>query len=213
MRRALSVVARAFRLWWRDFALLVILNLAWLALQIPIFTGPPATAAVYVLARRLAREETVRPRDVWVAMQALFWPAWRWGALNIVIVAVIVVNFAAYREASGGLWTALRLVWGTAALLWCAVNLVYWPFWLAQEDKRLTTTLRNGLLLYLKAPGFGLTLLLVCALIIGLSVSTTIPAAAGLMVWLALISVLAVETELTPSQDADHAAAANTKSA
>ena len=54
MVEALNVVGRAFKAWWREWPLLMLLNLAWLALQIPIVTGPPATAAMYVMARRVA---------------------------------------------------------------------------------------------------------------------------------------------------------------
>jgi hypothetical protein len=201
MRRALSVIGRAFQLWWRDFALLIGLNLAWLALQVPVFTGPPATAAAYVVARRLAREETVTPRDAWQALRSFTRPAWRWGALNLLFAAAVLVNFIAYREYTGGLWTALRIVWGVAALLWFGVNLFYWPFWLAQEDRRMATTLRNALLVYLKSPGFGLTLLLACAALIVISVLVTIPLAVGLMMWLALIGTLAVEAELKPGRN------------
>jgi len=196
MSEALRVTGRAFRLWWGQMLLFMVLNLAWLALQIPIVTGPAATAAMYVVARRAADGELVGPRDAWRALRAMLWPALGWGALNLLLAVVICVNFIVYGSAPGLAWAALRLAWGTLATLWFAMNLFYWPFWLAQTDRRLVLAFRNALLLYLKAPGFGLTLLLLCTALIIVSVLVTLPLAVALMSWLALIGVLAVDSAL-----------------
>jgi uncharacterized membrane protein YesL len=176
--------------------LLMVLNVAWLALQVPVVTGPAATAAMYAVARQIAEGELVEARDAWRALRRLFWPALGWGALNLLIAAAVIVNFAVYGNSPGLGWAALRLAWGAIAVLWFALNLFYWPFWLAQHDRRLTITYRNALLLYLKAPGFGLTLMIVCAVLIVASVAVTLPLAVTLMGWLALIGVLAVEAAL-----------------
>jgi len=196
MLEALKVVGRAFAAWWREWPLLMLLNLAWLVLQVPIITGPPATAAMYVMARRVADGELVSPKQAWQSLRDMFRPAWGWGALNAVIVIVLIGNFVAYGTTPGLGWAALRLAWGSIATLWFALNLFYWPFWLAQADRRLVTTLRNALLMFLKAPAFGLTLLLVCAALVLVSVAVTLPFAATLMSWLALIGVLAVDAAL-----------------
>jgi len=174
----------------------MLLNVAWLALQVPIITGPPATAALYVIARRITAGEMVGPRDAWRALRDMFWPAWAWGAINGVIVLAVVVNFVAWGAQPGLGWAALRLAWGSIATLWFGLNLFYWPFWLAQTDRRLVTTLRNALLMFLKAPGFCLTLLVLCAALVVVSVAVTLPLAAGLATWLALIGVLGVDAAL-----------------
>ena len=196
MIEAIRVIGRAFRLWWGELVPLTLLNLAWLALQVPIVTGPPATAAMYAVARRVADGELASLRGAWQALRQMFWPAWVWGALNAVIVVLVCVNFIVYGAAPGLGWAALRLAWGAIALLWFAANLFYWPFWLAQSDRRAMLTWRNALLLYFKAPSFGLTLLVLCALLIFAAVAITLPLAVALMAWLALIGVLAVDTAL-----------------
>src|SRR5216683_1221340 len=96
MLDALRVVGRAFSLWWGELLLLTVLNLAWLVLQIPIVTGPPATAAIYAIARRIADGELVGAKDAWLSLRQMFWPAWGWGLLNGIMAVVIVSNFAAY---------------------------------------------------------------------------------------------------------------------
>jgi uncharacterized membrane protein YesL len=193
MSKALSITLSALRLWWDEFMLLTLFNLVWLALQMPIITGPPATAAMYAVARRLADDEFIEPRHGWEALRQMFWPALKWGAANAVIVVVTIGNFWAYRNAPGLLWMTLRLLWGAIALIWFVLNLFYWPFWLAQSDRRMRTTLRNCAVFLLKAPVFGLTLALVSILLIVVSVLITLPLAVSLMAWLALIGVLAVD--------------------
>lgn len=198
MVKALSVTAHALRLWWGELMLLIFFNLVWLALQIPIVTGPPATAAMYAIARQLADGELIGPRHGLEALRRMFAPAWVWGAINLLIVGVLVSNFWLYQPASGLLWTGLRLVWGLIGLAWFAVNLFYWPFWLAQDQHSPQLTFRNSFLFLGKQPGLALTLMLISALLIVISVLTTLPLAAALMSWLALIGVLAVDEALRP---------------
>ena len=165
MTRAFSIIGQMFRLWWQELILLIFFNLIWLALQIPIVTGPPATAAMYVVARHLADGELIEPRHGLNALRKMFAPAWIWGALNLLIVGVLVGNFWSYQSASGWLWTGLRLVWGMIALGWFAINLFYWPFWLAQEKHSLQLTFRNSFLFLAQRPGLALTLVLISALL------------------------------------------------
>jgi len=203
MTRAFSIIGQAFRLWWQEFMLLIFFNLIWLALQIPIVTGPPATAAMYVIVRQLANGELIGPRHGLIALRRMFAPAWTWGAVNLLIVGVLVSNFWLYQTATGWLWMGLRLVWGVIALGWFAINLFYWPFWLAQEQHSLQLTFRNSFLFLAKRPGLALTLMLISVLLIVVSVLTTLPFAAALMAWLALIGVLAVEEALHPHNEDD----------
>ena len=183
--------------------LLIFFNLIWLALQIPIVTGPPATAAMYVIARQLADGELIEPRHGLNALRRMFAPAWVWGALNLLIVGAVAGNFWFYQSATGWLWIGLRLVWGVIALGWFAINLFYWPFWLVQEQHSLGLTFRNSFLFLAKRPGLALTLMLMSALLIVVSVLTTLPLAMALMAWLALIGVLAVEEALHPHDEDD----------
>jgi len=203
MTRAFSIIGQALRLWWREFMLLIFFNVLWLALQIPIVTGPPATAAMYVIARQLADGEIIEPRHGLDALRRMLGPAWIWGVINLVIVGVLVGNFWLYQSATGWLWIVMRLVWGTIALGWFAVNLFYWPFWLAQEQHSPQLTFRNSLLFLAKQPGLALTLVFVSAVLSVVSVITTLPFATALMAWLALIGVLAVEEALHPHDEDD----------
>lgn len=92
----------------------------------------------------------------------------------------------------------MRVVWFVILGLWGALNLFYWPFWLAQADKSMRTTYayancgRFLLLNFLPV----LVLLLVVAVLTFVSVQTTVPFGVGLMVWVTLIAETAVAQSL-----------------
>jgi uncharacterized membrane protein YesL len=68
-------VSLAARLLWRRLPLLVLANILWLLLSLPIVTWPAATAGLFFLAGRVVREELdgdpdeARLRDFWDGVQ------------------------------------------------------------------------------------------------------------------------------------------------
>ena len=151
---------------------------------------------MYVLARRALDDELIGPGDGWSALRRMFLPAWKWGLVYLVLIVVLVINFWGYRDVVSQGWSIIRLLWIVIALGWYTLNLFYWPFWLAQSDRRMVNTLRNCLVLVHKSPGYALILAVLCALLIAASVLTILPLAIALMAWLALIGTLAVEEAL-----------------
>ncbi len=204
--RASAVVGQAFRVWWGDFMLLLLFNIAWLALQFPVFTGPVATAAMYVIARRIVDGELTEPRHGREALRNMLWPGLQWGALNLAVVLVVVGNFWAYREAVGPMWVLFRLTWATAGLGWLVVNLFYWPFWLVAQDRTVRNTLRNSAIFVMRRPGFALGVALISAVLIVVSILVVLPMAAAAMAWIALIGVLAVDEEVSGPREPVHQA-------
>ena len=111
MTSPLYIVSRAFRVWWQEVVVLLVLNAVWFVLQIPVITGPPATAVVYAMTRRSLDGEYWNLRDAWRAFRDLFWPAWRWGLLNLTVWTAGIWNLVAYWHAPGAPWFGLRLLW------------------------------------------------------------------------------------------------------
>ena len=196
MLKAFKFFGRTVSLWWREWMHFTLLNLAWLALQVTIIAGPPATAAMYIVARRVADDEYLDMGYYWQMLRPMFWPAWKWGAVNLLVVVALVGNFWFYQSTNGPLAIVLRVVWATIALYWFIANLFYWPFWLAQEDHRMLITYRNCLLLLAKRPVLILTISVLCAVLIVASILTTLPLAVLLMIRLAFIGVLVVKDEV-----------------
>jgi hypothetical protein len=185
-------------LWWQEFILLTVFNLAWFGLQLLIVTGPPATAAMYAICKRVVEGDLIELQHGWEALRDSFVPAWKWGLPNLIIAVVVVGNFSAYHDAPGVGWAALRLVWAVVAVTWFSANLFYWPLWLAQEDRSFRTTVRNCFVYLAKQPVLAFSVVVISAILTFVSLAFTLPLAVGLMAWLALMGILAVEVEVKP---------------
>jgi uncharacterized membrane protein YesL len=196
MIRAFRLTGRAIALWYDELFVLMILNLAWFLLQLPIVTAPAATAAMYVVAKKVVEKDYLELRSILPDLQRMFFPGITWGFANMLVIGVIVINFITYQDASGWTWGILRIVWGLVVLLWLGANLFYWPFWLAQTDRRLVTTYRNSFILLLKKPGLTLPLLAISITLAVVGTILIVPLVMVLISWIALIGVLAVEEAL-----------------
>ncbi|MCK4488747.1 MAG: hypothetical protein KAU23_00720 [Anaerolineales bacterium] len=196
MIKPFSVIIHALRLWWRDWIGMILLNILWFALQIPIVTGPPATAVLYTIAQRSYEDENWELQELWPLLRELFWPAWRWALPNGLFLGVMAVNLYAYQSAEGIGWQFLRLFWGMLLAAWLALNLFYWPFWLNQEDKSLSATYANCGRFFLLNPLPAIILVVFCAGLVVVSVLITVPLAAGAVCLLAVVGITAVQGSL-----------------
>ena len=193
---ALRVLGHASRLWWKEWIGLILLNILWVVLQVPLVTGPPATAVLYAIARKVYDDEVWELPDLWGDLRRLFWPAWRWALPNLLLGGILIWNFYAFQAVQGGVWSALRLAWATLLLLWFMLNLFYWPFWLAQEEKSVRLAYANSGRFLLRYGWTALFLALVGGLVLTVSVWTAVPLSAGAVCWLALVGETAVRRSL-----------------
>jgi uncharacterized membrane protein YesL len=196
MPDSLGVLKDAFAHWWAEIIQFAFLNVIWLGCQLIVIPGPPATATMYAVARRLAEGEVLSPRDVWTDFKGVFWRAWQWGLANLAVTVIALGNFYAYRDFSGLGWGLLKLLWGAVLLAWLLMQVFYWPFFYEQEDRSLRTTLANSARLLLANPGFGLFIGLLSLALAVAGVLLGIPLGIALMAWLALIGTYAVRNRL-----------------
>src|SRR5947207_5523526 len=101
MRRVLAVIGRALRQWWQEPFLWILMNIGWLVMQVPILTGPAATAAMVSLARKAAQGDYLSPREGLIEMQRLFIPALKWGVLTALILGAVAGNLYLLGRAQG----------------------------------------------------------------------------------------------------------------
>ena len=200
MIKPLHVIGQAVRFWWREWIGMIFLNFMWVLLQIPIITGPPATAVLYAITQRVYEDDLWGTKDLWPQLRRLFWPAWRWAALNFLILLIFSVNFYAFWNATWTGWAIIRMSWLMLAVIWLSLNMFYWPFWLSQEDKSMRTTYENCGRFILQNPGPALFLVIFCAILLFASVLTTLPILIGMVSLLALIGTTAVRNSLELQQ-------------
>ena len=140
----LRLLPRAIRLWWREFAFLMLLNFIWLVCQLTIVLGGPATAALVYVARRVADRELVGLDDFWHGLRHNFTAGLKWSLAQILVYGVLAFNLWFYAGQSGLAVLSLRYAWTIMALIWFAINLYYWPLHFEQADRRFRTTLANA---------------------------------------------------------------------
>jgi uncharacterized membrane protein YesL len=196
MSQTWNAVRRAAARWYQESFEFILLNIGWLILQIPLITGPAATAAMYATAQRALHGESVSIRTAVQDAQRLFSPSLKWGTLNLLIGIALAVNFIVYAQSDGMIWSVLRALWAGIGIGWFVLNTFYWPFWLEQNKPTLRQTLFNCLLFVVKRPIHAITSAGLTLILILVSMVLTLPLGAGLMSWVALIGTATVDQEL-----------------
>lgn len=190
------IMAHATRQWWYHFTTLILVSVVWTFLSILIVTLPLATAVLFAFSRRSYEGEYWDWQDVRNDFRQLFWPSLRWGMLNAAVIALGFFNLYFYRNAPGLGWQAMRSLWVIMLAVWLGLNLFFWPFWLAQDDKGLGLTLANCGRFWLLHPAVALICTLACSLILALSVYFVVPILLGTLPWVAFIALAAVDHAL-----------------
>ena len=143
-----GAIQAAWRGWWREIFVLTGLNLLWTVAAFSIIALPPATAAMFNVARQvLANDSFINWQTFWQPFRRYWRAAWGWGLVFFALAGVAAANLWIYRDAPGTVWTVLRWLWATVLVLWVIVNLFFWPFWFAEDiaHRKLRTTWRNAL--------------------------------------------------------------------
>lgn len=158
-------VSTAATLFWRHLGMLVVANILWLLLSLPILTWPAATAGLFNLVRRVVQEELdASPHD---ANLGDFWNGFRqyWlrssvlSAIDLAGVGVIAVALIFY-----GSRTQEPLRWlvgpiGLVGLAWLTAQLYVYPLLLQRPGSRPWQIMREALYVALGYPLSSLSLL------------------------------------------------------
>ena len=153
--RAADLLRPAFKrsIWstYDHIGLLVLANLLWVALCLPVATAPAATAGLFHLARQIARGKDVSLRDFFVGFRGRFFPAFKVGLVDLAALLVLWVNIDFYSHMRGGavipgMILAAAMVWVAAFFLLMHVHLH--PL-LAGGESSLRQLLRKSALLTL----------------------------------------------------------------
>jgi uncharacterized membrane protein YesL len=160
-----TIVSTAARIFWRRLGLMVLANLLWLLMSLPIVTWPAATAGLFALVRRMVSEELddatleTRISDFWDGFRAHWQRSTLATLLDLAGLSIIVVAFVFYGRSSV---EPLRWLIGPIALVlvtWLAANLYVYPLLLHRRSSSAWEILRESLLMVLAYPLTSLSLL------------------------------------------------------
>ncbi len=207
MKDALRVTRSAIVDLWDHIFLAILCSLAWLVMVLLIVPGPPATLALFDMAERIARREhLLAPLDYLRAVRNRFGIGWRWGAINLVVLAILVIDIRTIpRMVSPTVADPLQIIFSMVLVFWIIVNWYALAFLFQQKEPSLRQALRNGAVLLLQHPLLTLILVVVLAVVFGLSAVLVIPIIVLLLVGpmlVALISTHAVLNRLAPMRSA-----------
>src|SRR5215216_5150454 len=162
VRQTLSLAAGVF---WRRLGIMVVANVLWLLLSVPIVTWPAATAGLFYLVRRVVQEELdvplqeARLGDFWDGVRQYWLRSSLLTAIDLAGTGLIAVALVFY----GGS-TAEPLRWlvgplGLIGLAWVTAQLYVYPLLLERIRSRPWEIMREALLIALGYPLSSLSLL------------------------------------------------------
>ncbi|MEA3409473.1 MAG: DUF624 domain-containing protein [Candidatus Eisenbacteria bacterium] len=153
--RAADLLRPAFKrsIWstYDHIGLLVLANLLWVALCLPVVTAPAATAGLFHLTREIARGGDASLLDFFTGFRTRFFAAFRLGLVDLAALLVLWVNVDFYSHMRGGaaipgMILAAAMVWVAAFFLLMHAHL--YPL-LAGGESSLRQLLRKSALLTL----------------------------------------------------------------
>jgi uncharacterized membrane protein YesL len=189
MSEAWYVVRAALRDTWSDLLTTAVVSLMWLGLTLLLVPAPPAALALFYVGNRLAHGDPTDPGDFWQAFRRYFRLSWRWGALQLGVL-VVLVGDVVLSARLGGDSAIGRLAQGfylAALAAWLLLQLYTLAFLFEQEQPRLRTALRNGAVMMGQNPLFSVALgfLLLALLAVGIVFFFVTTAVGGVFVALA----------------------------
>jgi uncharacterized membrane protein YesL len=172
---AFRVFRRALRDFWDALVLLAVLNFLWAALSATIVLLPGAAAALFEATHSLARGEAPGVADFLAGVRRHFLRAWAWVLVNLAAWTILLANILFYRTRPEPWAAALQTLFLLFAGLWLIAQFYVWPFLFEQSEMSLRQAFRNAVLMVLAAPVFSLTLGILAALVVALSVVLVVP--------------------------------------
>jgi uncharacterized membrane protein YesL len=189
---AVRVFRRALGDAWDALLVLAVLNLLWAVLSFTVILLPAALAALFEATHSLARGEAPGVADFLSGVRRHFVRAWAWALVNLAAWTILVANILFYRTSAEPWAPALQTLFLLFAAFWLIAQFYVWPFLFEQTEMSLRRAFRNALLMVLASPIFSLTLGLLAALVVGVSVVLVVPILVITASFLGLLSSHAV---------------------
>jgi uncharacterized membrane protein YesL len=157
---AADLLRPAFRqFFWLSYdhiGLLILANLLWILLSLPIVTAPAATAGLFHLTAKIARREDPSLRDLIGGFRLFFKPASLIGLVDAAIAVILWINVDFYSHLGGhasipGMLFAGLIVWATA--FWVLIHAHLFPL-LISGERSVRSLFRKSAVLTLHNPAF-----------------------------------------------------------
>ncbi|HUN23102.1 MAG TPA: DUF624 domain-containing protein [Anaerolineales bacterium] len=186
------IFKRSIGLWWDNWIGFLLCSLIWLFCQFLVIPAPPATVALYAIAEKIVNNDPWDIRLFWQTLRKSFRVAWQWALPNGFLLLVLYLNFLFFNRASSENLSYWRVAWFIIGLFWVMVNMLYWPFWHIQQQKKMSKTYANCLRFISKHRWQSIFMAVILTLIGLLALAIVAPLALGVALWLAVVASEAV---------------------
>lgn len=193
MMNPFLILVHSARLAWRNYYHTLLISALWLAAQLLVITGPPATAVLFAMARHTEDGAYWNAGNLAHALRELFIPAWIWALPNLLILAGLALGpVSGWWEQSGLILAGLRVAWTALAAVWLGLNLYYWPSWLGSIEPSLRAGYAGSIRFWRQSPVVAFYIFLVTLLVAIVSLPFMLPFVLGVVFWIALAAEIAM---------------------
>jgi len=150
-----------------DLGELMVSNVLWLLLCLPIITIPPALAGLYYSTSKPANKESSSRKTFFEGFRKYFRSSYSWFFSNVIVVGLLLFNIDISIQNSQVTW--LQLISGVSWVIlaaWLLVQIYTFPLLIEQDDPRLLLALRNSAVLWFKNVRFSLLLSVIIILLV-----------------------------------------------
>jgi hypothetical protein len=146
MHAALKTLGLAFRDVWKELWTIFVVHLIFLFGNILIILGPPVTVALFFYCNRIAHDEVATERDFLHAIRSYWRPAWRWGLVNLSMIALLAGDYylTGRLVKDADVVYLIQGLYITLLVGWLLVQMFAIPFLFEQEEPRVLQALRNS---------------------------------------------------------------------
>jgi uncharacterized membrane protein YesL len=162
-------------------------NLLWFVLSLPIITAPAAWAGLIYMSRQAHLAPTVEISDFWQGFRSNLKRGAVMALLNVVIIAINLVNLLAYRNQTDLLVLGLRWTWVAALVVWVMLQFYMWPLLYELKQPSLVGAFRNAAIMLLRNPLYSFTLFIFILLLV---VSSTVLVGAWALITASALAAL-----------------------
>ncbi len=140
---------------------LVLINLLWFVLSLPIITLPATMAGLVYYTHELAHGESMSWKDFFIGMKKYFWPSMRCLLLNLVIIFIMIFYYEYFGALNNNFSPiVMGLIYGLAFIYLLFTPFIF-PLMVEQKKPSLRIALRNSLVMWLKWPGVSILVIII----------------------------------------------------
>jgi len=145
MNHAFRVLGNSLNDLFQAIGPLIVANLLWLALSLPVVTAPAALAGLYYFAGLVVRGEDPPLSSFFAGLRQHFVRSWALAALNLGLLAVLLVNLFFYLGQANEWIRIFAIPMFYLLVLWLCVQTYLFPLMLASESSEKEGKNKNGM--------------------------------------------------------------------